>query len=132
MCLEECRGDGLWTSLDKPTEKNKTDPMALFISISLFFYTEHKSVPGHTERGGVRHHILFHKLRNPQVAAMRGFSKTCRNAATFLATSCWGLALRAGQAHSNQLAREMVSSLSALLHPWSAPVQLALCGFGVR
>lgn len=91
-----------------------------------------QSVPGHTERGGVRHHILFHKLRNPQVAAMRGFSKTCRNAATFLTTGCWGLALRAGQAHSHQLARETVSSLSALLHPWSAPVQLVLCGFGVR
>lgn len=52
---------------------------------------------------GVRHHSIFHKLRNPQVAEMRGFSKTCQNTSTFPTTCCWGLALRAGQAQSHQL-----------------------------
>lgn len=51
LCLEECRGDGLWTSLDKPTEKNKTNPMARFISISLFFYILHRVYLG-TQREG--------------------------------------------------------------------------------
>lgn len=76
MWVEECTGDGLRTSLDKPTEKNKTHPMGFFISIPISLQTA-QSVPGHTERG------IFHKLRNPQVAAMRGFSKTCQNTSTF-------------------------------------------------
>lgn len=86
----------VWTN-----QQGKTRPIQRVFSFPYpYFSTDStESTWAHRKRGV----ILVLQFRNPQVAAMRGFSKTCRNVSTFPTSCCWGLVLRAGQAHSHQL-----------------------------
>lgn len=82
-----------------------------------------KLIWAHTHTEGTGRTLLYISSGTFRWAAMRLFSKTCQNAPTFLLP----------EAHSWTRARHTAtSSLSALLYLWSALVQQALGGFGVR